>query len=171
MVTKTGPKPKGPMVAGPFGRPEGAPGGARGPVPLRFGPLRFRRPCQAIRQFLEFFLGSPLGPPEAQTHIFPTFFNYFSVDRGPKRSPLGPPVAFCAPPPGPPETPKVAVFFPRGLPRGPRAAPREPKRADSEDTGRQFRSAISKLCFAIRPLRKDIIFAQCCCSPCGKQTF
>ena len=60
--SKTGPKPKGPMSGRPFGRPEGAPGGARGPVPLRFGPLRFGRPCRPIRQFLEFFPGALLGP-------------------------------------------------------------------------------------------------------------
>ena len=47
----------------PFWEPRGGPRGGRGPTPLRFGPLRFGRPCRPIRQFLEFFPGALLGPP------------------------------------------------------------------------------------------------------------
>ncbi len=115
------------MVGGPFGGAEGSPGGAGGPCHSVLDPFVFDDPADPSDSFWSFPWAPPWDPPEAQIHIFPTFFNDFSADQGPKRSPLGPPVAFCAPPPGPPRPPKLLFFSPeasQGDPGRPQGNPR-----------------------------------------------
>ena len=170
MVTKTGPKPKNPMPGGPFGRPEGAPGGARGPVPLRFGPLRFRRPFRPIRQFLEFFPGALLGPPCGEnTHKTNGFLTFLVPTRAPKGPPKDPPWLPRASS-GPPRGPKKNVFWCARAPWDPVGAPGEPKRADSEDTGRPIQVGHLNSVFCYTSPVILTTFQKKCCGPCGKLT-
>ena len=59
--------------------------------------------------------GTPPGTPISPKHTyFLWFFNTFKANRGPKRSPLGPPFIEPWPPRAPPRPPKIMCARPRG---------------------------------------------------------
>jgi len=110
-----------------LGAPRGPRGGPGGPCHSVLDPFVFDDLADPSDRFWSFPWAPPWDPPEAQIYIFPTFFNDFSADRGPKRSPLGPPVAFCAAPRAPPRPPKLLFFSPeasQGDPGRPQGNPR-----------------------------------------------
>ena len=125
-VFKTCPKPIFPMVGGPFGGAEGSPGGAGGPCHSVLDPFVFDDLADPSDSFWSFSWAPPWDPPEAQTHIFPTYFNDFSADQGPKMDPPGPPADFATPPRGAHETPLKSVIAPLGPKRPPWVTERPP---------------------------------------------